>query len=399
MMMNWIKDATKSVRNSLLTLDNQPVGRAALTIVIFLDIFIVVSIFNGLGEHTRQLTTPGEYIPEHCRDVVISKLWNSTNRVDRISDLANSYRERRIRGQVVALQHPTCQKITDLFNQIKSDRSLTDKLKTIVRLKREARQASLATQNVRGAYDTQLLETIAEVDTNSRTTTLKQEVTNLTNNLDSLIAQGNQAKEEFANDKKLVLLFKRLENLTNEDRENLAEEYRDLNFWYPVKKLGMEMLFLLPLMLIFYSWNSISIAKARPFQLLVSSHLLIVVFIPVLIKIFELLYEIIPKKLLQHIIEFLESIGLVAIWHYLVIAIGIAAAMMLIYLFQKKLFSQEKEVAKRISKGLCQNCGVKLSPESLACSQCGFEQFHPCKHCNEMTFVHGVYCRVCGQQQ
>lgn len=159
------------------------------------------------------------------------------------------------------------------------------------------------------------------------------------------------------------------------------------------------MLFLLPLMLAFYYWNSISIAKTRPFQLLVSSHLLIVVFIPVLIKICELLYEVIPQKLLQHIIGFLESIGLVAIWHYLVIAIAIAAAMMLIYLFQKKLFSHDKELAKLIAKGLCQNCVVKISPDSPACPQCGFEQFHPCKHCNEMTFVYGVHCRVCGQLQ
>ena len=399
MMLNWIRNAANGVRNNLLTLDNQPVGRAALTIVIFLDIFIIVSIFNGLAEHTRQLTTPDEYIPQHCRDVVISQNWNATNRIDRIAQLANSYRERRLRGQALELQHPTCQIITDHFDQIKNDRSLTDKIKTMTRFKQEAGQTRNKLNNVRGAYETKLLETIADVDSKSSAATLQREVIESTSSLDTLIAQGNQTREAFANDEKLGRLFEHLERLTNDDRENLAEEYRDLSFWYPVKKLGMEMLFLLPLMLAFYYWNSISIAKTRPFQLLVSSHLLIVVFIPVLIKICELLYKVIPQKLLQHIIGFLESIGLVAIWHYLVIAIAIAAAMMLIYLFQKKLFSHDKELAKRIAKGLCQNCGVKISPDSPACPQCGFGQFHPCTHCNEMTFVHGVHCRVCGQLQ
>jgi len=399
MMPNWFSDAANGVRNNLLTLDNHPVGRAALTIVIFLDIFIIVSLFNGLAEHTRQLTTPDEYIPQHCRELVISQNWNATNRVDRIAKLANSYRERRTLGQVMELQHPTCQTITDLFDQVKKDRSLTNKIKTMTRFKQEARQTRTKLNNVRGAYETKLLETIADVDSKSSTATLQREVMESTSSLDALIAQENQTREAFANDEKLVRLFEHLEKLTHDDRENLATEYRDLMFWYPVKKLGMEMLFLLPLMLAFYYWNSISIAKTRPFQLLVSSHLSIVVFIPVLIKIFELLYEVIPQKLLQRIIEFLESIGLVAIWHYLVIAIAIAAAMMLIYLFQKKLFSHDKELAKRIAKGLCQNCGVKLSPDSLACPQCGFEQFHPCNHCNEMTFVHGVHCRMCGQPQ
>ena len=121
-------------------------------------------------------------------------------------------------------------------------------------------------------------------------------------------------------------------------------------FWYPVKRLGMQMLFLLPLFAIFYVWNNASIRKSRGIQALVSSHLLVVSFIPIFFKIIETVYDIIPKKLLKKLIDLLESLKLVAIWHYFVIALAVAAALFLIYIFQKKLFSREKLIERRIAK-------------------------------------------------
>ncbi|MDG2070556.1 MAG: hypothetical protein P8J55_02220 [Pseudomonadales bacterium] len=155
-----------------------------------------------------------------------SQNWNATNRIDRIAQLANSYREPRNRGRVMERQHPTCQIITDHFDQIKNDRSLTDKIKTMTRFKQEARQTRKKLNNVRSAYETKL----PEVDSKSSTATLQREVIESISSLDTLIEQENQTREAFANDEKLVRLFEHLERLTNDDRENLAEEYRDLAF-------------------------------------------------------------------------------------------------------------------------------------------------------------------------
>lgn len=63
-----LKDSFSRVRRHLTSLDNQPLGKAALIIIIFLDIFIITAIFNGLDQHTRQLSSPDEYIPSTCRD-------------------------------------------------------------------------------------------------------------------------------------------------------------------------------------------------------------------------------------------------------------------------------------------------------------------------------------------
>ena len=100
----------------------------------------------------------------------------------------------------------------------------------MTRFKQEARQTRKKLNNVRGAYETKLPETIADVDSKSSTATLQREVIESISSLDTLIEQENQTREAFANDEKLVRLFEHLERLTNDDRENLAEEYRDLAF-------------------------------------------------------------------------------------------------------------------------------------------------------------------------
>jgi predicted RNA-binding Zn-ribbon protein involved in translation (DUF1610 family) len=140
----------------------------------------------------------------------------------------------------------------------------------------------------------------------------------------------------------------------------------------------------------------VSIRKSRGVQTLVSSHLLVVSFIPIFFKIIDAVLDIIPKKLIKKIIDLLESLKLVAIWHYLIIAISVAVALFLIYIFQKKLFSREKLIERRIARGLCQQCGRHLPPESRACPFCGFAQYKTCPECSKPAHVYGKHCRECG---
>ena len=81
------KDKFAKVRTHLTSLDDQPLGKAALLIIIFLDIFIIVSIFDGLDAHTRQLSSPDAYIPNTCREIVVNRQWNPTNRIDNLSQI------------------------------------------------------------------------------------------------------------------------------------------------------------------------------------------------------------------------------------------------------------------------------------------------------------------------
>jgi ABC-type multidrug transport system fused ATPase/permease subunit len=401
-MLQSIRDKTRQFQQHLTRLDNQPLSKAALVVIIFLDIFILGSIFDGLADHTRQLASPDEQITPFCRDIVIDADWNPTNRLDNLARLVSrhhgSYYTPDRRGDS-APQHALCAPIVSTYQAIRDDTDLARNLMQTLRLGKEMHDLRADLERMKGAYDTSLLETIAgQPLADTHVESIRKETADKTASLENLVAKQQALVASIEQDSRVQALFSRVAGITDTDRAVLRDELRRLNFWYPAKRLGMEMLFLLPLLAIFYFWNARSIAGSRPFQALVSSHLLVVTFIPVFFKIAELVYDIIPRRLLRQFIELLESLRLVALWHYLMIAVAILAALALIYLFQKKLFSREKMLQRRIAKGLCQDCGQHLPPASRHCPACGAAQYRTCSHCHEPTHVHGRYCMACGHE-
>ena len=393
------RDKLGRLRTKLTSLDDMPLGKAALVILIFLDIFILVAIFNGLDAHTRQLSAPDDYIPLSCREIVVDRRWNPTNRIDNLSQIVLSRSESHFRPEEKKIDHhPLCAPYVELLDRIQDDKALTKAFEDRMSLSREARDLQREIENLKGAYDTSLLETIArQEEGRPNVAAIQADIRKKAADLNALQGRITALEQGLNANATVRLLWDRLQNLREQDRERLKEDLRTLNFWFPVKKLAMQMAFLLPLFVVFYVWNTASIRKGRGVQALVSSHLLVVAFIPIFCKIIEMVYDIIPKKLLKKVLELLESLKLVAIWHYLVIALAVAAALFLIYIFQKKLFSREKLIERRISKGQCQQCGRHLPAGARACPFCGFAQFKVCGSCSRPTYVHGRFCRECGE--
>ena len=343
-MAGKLKEAFSRIKGNLTSLDDQPLSKAALVIILFLDLFILTSIFNGLDEHTRQLSSPEDRIPAACREIIIDRQWNPTNRIESLSQVVLSYSTRSYPVEERKRErHPVCAPYLDLVDQIKNDKELTSIFEDRARSVREAGVLQREIGALKGAYDTALLESIAkEKEGQANVDAIKNDVRRKTDALNALQDKITALDRGINGNAKVLLLWERLSGLQEQDRERLKTELRSLYFWFPVKRLGMQLLFLLPLFVVFYAWNSTSIRRGRGIQTLVSSHLLVVSFIPIFFKIIETVYDIIPKKLLKKIIDLLESLNLVAIWYYLVIALGVAAALFVIYIFQKKLFAKAK---------------------------------------------------------
>ncbi|MBP7586288.1 MAG: zinc ribbon domain-containing protein, partial [Spirochaetes bacterium] len=225
---------------------------------------------------------------------------------------------------------------------------------------------------------------------------IRQSLNEKTARLNSVVARMASLEKEIHGNSAVMAFWLEIDSPTNNYREKLRTDLRHLNFWYPLKKLLMQMLFLVPLLLVFYLWNSRSIKKSRGIQTLISSHILVVLLIPVLLKIFEMIYDIIPHRLFKKVWDLLVSLNLIALWHYLLILLIVFAALALIYFIQKKLFSRERSVERRIAQGACQECGKKLPVGASACPFCGFMQVKPCPSCGRPTHVHGKFCRECG---
>ncbi len=401
-MLKAIKDKIGTIRTNLTRLgENQPLSKAALVIIIFLDIFIFVSIFNGLGAHTRQLTSPDEYVPATCRQIVIESNWNQASRLDNLAAIilwysTSYYRIEEQKDDV----HPLCGVYTGPIDTIRDDAELVRTIETRKKYQGEFRDIRSEIAVMKGSYDTYLLERIAkQQEARAAVNTLRKNIRQKTTALNALGARLAVLEATLNRHEAVRRLWEQIQALQEQDRQQLKDDLRTLNFWFPLKKLAMQLLFLIPLFVVFYLWNSLSIRKNRGLQTLLSSHLLIIAFIPIFLKIVETVYDIIPKKILKKIIDFLISLNLVAIWHYLTIGLSILAALALIYVFQKKLFPRERLIERRIAKGLCQDCGKKLPSGAKACPNCGFLQYKTCSTCNKPTYVFSRHCMECGSPQ
>lgn len=396
-----LREKIQNFQQRLTRLDQQALGKATLLIVLFLDLFILGSIFDGLSEHSAQLTSAEEYIPALCREAVLDEAWNPSNRVEKlaqqVSDYQNSYFIYNARAEREPLQ-AVCAPLLDAFWAIRDDKELSRHLRDLVKIKGEIADLRSVLERSKGAYDTSLLEIIAKDNTaQERVAALRQEVSDKTKVINELVHHQAMLLETIKTNERVSALFARIEKLTEAERSAVRDELRSLNFWFPVKRLAWEFLFLLPLFLVFYIWNARSIKRNKAFQVLVSSHLLVVTVIPAFCKLLVLVYDIIPHKLLTRLIELLISLNLIAVWHYVVMILAILVALALIYLFQRKLFSHERLQQRRIAHGLCQHCGLRLLPNSRYCTACGSDQLHACGHCHALTPVHGKHCQSCGQ--
>jgi hypothetical protein len=376
--------------------ERQPLSRAALVILVFLDLFVLVSIFEGLEAHTRQLTTPAERFPAVCAEIAIERRWTETSRLERLAEAgARGADDDPLRGGRRAV-HPTCAPLVSAVEAAWRDEEVARALRARRRLQSELRELSDALSATRPAYDTVLLERMAAAPAVQAHDAIQKDVREKTAALERARAHLGTIDVALEAMPRVTQVWARAGEVTEEDGRRLEADRRRTTFWFPVKRLAMELAFLLPLFAAFYAWGVRSARAGRGLQTLVSSHLLVVSFVPLFWKIAEAVHEVIPKRLLAKLFALLASLNLVGMWHYLVIAAAVAAALLLVWVVQRKLFSRERLLEKRIAKGLCQDCGKRLPPGARACPFCGFGQFTECPACRGSAHVHASHCAACG---
>ena len=153
-MPSMITQSMHRFQQRLMRLDNQPLSKAALVVILFLDFFVLGSIFNGLANHTRQLESPDEVIPPLCRDIVVDADWNPANRLDLLAQLVTRYRIYEAlpdRRAEVAPKHALCAPIVSAYLAIRNDSTLAQELERTARLGRQARDLRAAQAQVKRA--------------------------------------------------------------------------------------------------------------------------------------------------------------------------------------------------------------------------------------------------------
>ena len=383
---------------------DEPLNKLSLAVIILLDIFVLSILFYGLSDHTEQLTDPGEYMPRTAREVFIDQTWTPADRISKLqpmvlSDRKNySYYYNSIFAPASLKQmHPLCREFYEKVKTASADKKLEALFIERDRKIKDRSRAESEQDKTKKAYDTALLENIADRES-AETETIAARSQALTARIEQLTGEIAAINGQI-NAHPLVQELWQITSPGEPKRQAVVNDYRHFEKGYPFKEFGWQFLFLIPIFALFYAWGNRSVRRDNRIQCLITSHMLVIASIPILVKLIKLVLELIPDVFFRKLFNLLKSLNLIAVWHYIVIIGVIALGLFLIFLIQKKVFNKEKVMQKRMTKGACIRCSKKLPAGAAVCPCCGKKQVAPCSACGKDTPAAGTYCIHCGAQK
>ena len=391
------------------TINNEPLNKVSLIVIILIDIFILINVFTGLDDISRWHISPTEAYPCYSewqnyrakttqdKDYEIVKLSLPDNPNNQLSFQQNYQQaEAGHLGKV----SKTCLQYADYKDKINNP----DKqqiIKTIDQKQTKISTLEQANRTIKAQYDSTLLEKIAgqgrEESINQVSAEKAKQTLEQNNRQISTLKQENYTfKNELLTKPESINFLAFLKD-DNQFRE-VDKGYQQASFWYPSIQLAFQSLFLLPLILIALSVNKFAQRRGYGLISLISWHLLVIFFIPLIVKIFEFLQIGAIFKFLFDIISALFG-GLLFLINYAYILLIPIIGFGIIQFFQKVVFNVQVQAASRVQKSRCVNCAKKIRHFDTYCPHCGYYQDIECQNCHNLTYKHLPYCKHCGASQ
>jgi hypothetical protein len=389
------------------TIDNEPLNRVSLIVIILIDLFILGNVFSGLSEISEWHLSPTQAYPcysewrnyrasiEKDKDYqIVRSAVNGADSVDRWSRYQNY---RKIETGHLGNVSPICLQYAEQSDRINNPTDLAT-IETIDRQATQIAKLQTTNQQIRSQYDSTLLEKIAGQDRSRSINAVgadkaKQELDRNNQTIANLNREIAKLKPELlakpASQNFIALLkddgkFKEVEN-----RHQQAE------FWYPSIRLGFQALFLLPLLSIALLVHNFSQRKGYGLVALISWHLLVIFSIPLIIKVFEFLQIGVIFKWIFDLVSVMFG-RLLFIINFLYILLIPLLGFGIIKLSQKFVFNPKVQAAKRVQLSRCMNCARKISARDPHCPHCGYYQYTDCPNCHSLTYKNLSYCKECG---
>ncbi|MDJ0633090.1 MAG: hypothetical protein QNJ34_07855 [Xenococcaceae cyanobacterium MO_188.B29] len=390
---------------------NEPLNKASLIVIIAIDIFILINVFTGLDDISRWYISPYQAYPCHSE----WKNYRSQTQPDKDYRIIASFLNNNLRStnqtsfhqqyQKPATEHlgtvsQICLNYADYKDKVRNPENIQIQ-QNIDSQQKQISQLEKLNRDIRTQYDSTLLEKIAG-QPRDRSINLV-EAAKAKQELDQNNTNISQLKEQISNLKKQLITQEESVNfialLNNQGQFNTIDrQYKKASFWYPSIQLGFQALFLLPLIAIGLAIHNFAQQKGYGLIALISWHLLVIFFVPLIIKIFEFLQIGIIFKFISDVITTLlgQLLFLVSYVYILVIPL---VGFGIIKLFQKIIFNTKLQAANRIQQSRCLKCAKKIRTSDSYCPHCGYYQYVECQNCHQFTHKHLSYCSHCGHEQ
>ncbi|MUG92628.1 hypothetical protein F7734_09250 [Scytonema sp. UIC 10036] len=390
------------------TINNEPLNKVSLIVIIFIDIFILINVFTGLDDISRWHLSPSQAYPCYSE-------WNNyRTQTDKDKDyeiirllLTDTNTEPSFQRNYQQIQEGHLGKVTEFCLNYAGykDKIYTSKnqqtIKTIDQKQTNISKLEQDNRNIRDRYDSTLLEKLAGQPRSESINPVgaekaKQTLEQNANNISTLIREISNLKNQLLAKPESVNF---INFLKDEGKFSTVEKgYKQAAFWYPSIQFAFQSIFLLPLILLALSVHRFAGARGYGLISLISWHLLVIFFIPLILKIFEFLQFGAIFEFLFNVISTIFG-GLLFLISYVYILLIPLIGFGLIKFIQKVIFNPKVQAANRVQKSRCLKCAKKIRHHDVYCSHCGYHQYTECPNCHNFTYKHLPYCRECGYSQ
>lgn len=399
-MKNQIKNFFS---NNFVYKGKEKLSKLTILSLIILNILVLFILDKGIDFQTRVLNNPMIKFPYDCRDIFTYNL-----NVDDFNNYiynAQNYNSKYQNIKDLELDS-RCSLIFEKISLIKNNIDIKSLKKKNDELSNKSYELNNQISYLKENYNTLLFEKISNqeadksiVEGNLTAQNIKEKYENLSLELEKIIKE----KDDLSNKFKEENLVNDLSSYINSNKTSVLNDIKKVEKYYSIKYEFVILLFLIPLVLIFFYLMKNYLKKDKYILYIIYKNILVVTMIPTLISIFSLINIFIPKIFLEKLLMFFYNLEVPFIVYYFAIAIAILLFIFIIIRIQKR-FKEENEKLKNnkisiydsYNKNICNICGNKVDYIFMNYCPCCKNQLKiECKICNKQTISVLDFCMNC----
>lgn len=393
--------------------------RWALLFIVILDIFVYSAISMGIHFQTSTLNNPATKFTYQCRNIIEdmervkdyswyqygasqSQNQNSTNHIYKDgTTLASKNVIRDIRLKELDAR---CAEINIKITNIANSLELKNIKASMKSLEQQRTKLHADLSYIQDNYNTVLFEKIANQSESDSLLKMDLEAKNVKTKYDNLqkeiaFVQKNltESKAKFQTNPMVNELYSYIQ----ENKAQIVADYQKANSRYFLKKAGIVVLFLLPIILLFYWQMGVQNIKRNYTKYIIFKNIFAISMVFFLINTLSIIYNFIPHVFVEKVLMFFYTLEIPFIAYYILLFLGIVVFSFVILRVQNFNKNKKKTTITFIESykfGKCDKCGVKVdylgmnfcpncaNTLKVICPKCGthtIKNFEYCFHCNE----------------
>ncbi|MDD2383562.1 MAG: hypothetical protein PHN18_05185 [Sulfurospirillaceae bacterium] len=394
--------------------------RWSLLFIIILDIFVYSAIEMGIRFQTATLNNPETKITYQCRNSVKNPAliqdynwyeYRSTSKKNYVND-NTIYTNGTTAGSQKVLRDirhkeldTRCLELQNRIESIANSKELNTVKSSIETLQKNLSKYTTDLRYIQNNYNTVLFEKIAQQSESKSILEMDLESKNIKVKYDDLqqkIASTQKTiddlKLQFSSNTLVTSLFE----LATQQKETILKDYEKATSRYFLKRAGIIILFLLPIVGIFYWQMNSQNIKRNYTKYIIFKNIFVIGMVFLVLNTIKIVYNYIPHVFIQNVLMFFYSIQIPFIAYYILLALGIVLFSFIILKLQSATKNKKRTTITFIDSyklNKCDACGVKVDYVQMNfCPNCRNILKIKCEKCGHYTIAKLDFCSFCSEK-